>query len=285
MKAEIVVGPADVTGESPVWCDRRRCLWWVDVLGGALHRLVPETGTERVWTFGEPLACLALTDGNALLLGLQSGLALFDSDTGKLGTSQPLEPDLPGNRPNDAAMSRDGRWFVGTMAMVPDGTARGALYRQDPDGAAHRVLTGLHVANGLAVSPEADRLYLSDSWHEAGCIWRFDLSPEGALSNRRLLHDLRGSGARPDGGCVDAEGCYWSAGIDGGRLIRFTPEGRIDREITLPVSKPSKACFGGKKLDTMYITSLAPGDAGPNAGAVLALNPGVTGLPEPRRRL
>lgn len=285
MRVEILLKPGAVIGESPVWCDRRNCLWWVDVMAGALHALDPNRGTDRVWRFDQPLACVTLTDGAPLLLGLRDGIALFDPETGDRGQIQPLDGEPAGNRLNDAAMTQDGRWFVGTMAMQPDGEARGALYRSDPDGGVQRLLGGLHVSNGLAVSPGNDRLYLSDSWKTVSRIWRFDLAANGSLSNRALFFDMTGMQARPDGGCVDAEGCYWIAGIDGGCLLRLNPAGKVDRVIDLPLRKPTKATFGGTDLKTLFVTSIGPGDSADAAGAVLALRPGVAGLPAARRIL
>jgi L-arabinonolactonase len=284
MKIEVISAPGPVAGESPVWCERRQMLWWVDMMAGVLHALEPGSGAKKVWQFDQPLACVALTEGEVLLLGLRDGIASFSPTTGVLEPILPVEPDVPGNRLNDAAMARDGRWFVGTMAMTPDGVARGGLYRYDTDGGVQKVVSGLHVTNGLAVSPDNRRLYLSDSWKDVSRIWSFDLSPGGALSNRALFFDMRAMEGRPDGGCMDAEGCYWIAAIDGGALIRLTPQGRVDRTVPLPLRKPSKACFGGAGLKTLFVTSIAAGDPTDLAGAVLALEPGVCGLPEPRRR-
>jgi sugar lactone lactonase YvrE len=101
-------------------------------------------------------------------------------------------------------------------------------------------------------------------------------------TQRRLFVDMNAYPGRPDGATVDADGCYWIAGNDGGCLLRFTPAGKLDRKLELPVSKPTMACFGGPGLDTLLVTSIAPGftpdDAG--AGGVYLVKPGVRGLAE-----
>lgn len=282
MQPTILLHARAETGESPVWCDRRQVLWWVDIQPGLLHCFDPNTGQDRSWDMGQPVACIGLTEGDDLVLGLRDGLFRFSPATGERHLFAACESDQPQNRPNDAAMSRDGRLFFGTMQSQPDGVPHGTLYRLDPDGQITALFSGLHVPNGLAVSPDNRSLYLSDSWRDVRKIWRFDLSDEGQISNRQLWFDTTGQPGRPDGGCSDAEGYYWMAGIDGGQLLRLSPEGKIDRTIDLPIRKPSKVCFGGKDFKTLFVTSLGAGDASEHAGALLTLNPGVAGLPEPR---
>ena len=65
---------------------------------------------------------------------------------------------------------------------------------------------------------------------------------------------------RPDGAAVDAEGCYWICANDAGLIHRFTPDGRLDRSLAVPVKKPTMCAFGGSRLDTLFVTSIRPGD-------------------------
>ncbi|MEO3388726.1 SMP-30/gluconolactonase/LRE family protein [Mesorhizobium sp. CAU 1741] len=285
MSVEVVLRAGAAVGESPVWCERRGVLWWVDIPAGTLHAFDPLSRTNRSFDMGQPVGCVGLTTGDALLVGLVDGIFLFDPASGARTLLSRPEAHLPCNRPNDAAMARDGRWFVGTMAQKPDGTPRGNLYRIDPDGSAHHLLDGLHVPNGLAVSPDNRTLYLSDSWASVRRIWAFDLDQGGGISNRRLFFDTISRPGRPDGACIDADGGYWSAGIDGGELLRIARDGVVDTVIGLPLKKPTKPCFGGPDLSTLYLTSLGNGDDSDCAGALLAVSTGRRGLPEPRMRL
>lgn len=282
MKIEIAFEARAQAGESPVWCERRGLLFWVDIGLGRLHAFDPATGNGQHWELGQPVACIGLTEGEELVLGLRDGLFRFSPQSGTCRLLAECESDQPENRPNDAAMSRDGRFFFGTMQMQPDGKPHGTLYRLDPNGVVTPLLDGLHVPNGLAVSPDNRRLYLSDSWRDIHKIWTFDLDNTGAISGRKLWFDTAGQPGRPDGGCIDAEGHYWMAGIDGGQLLRLSPDGTVKQAIDLPVRKPTKACFGGPDLRTLFVTSLGAGDASEHAGALMALRPGVAGLPEPR---
>lgn len=88
---------------------------------------------------------------------------------------------------------------------------------------------------------------------------------------------------RPDGAAVDAEGGYWICANDAGLIHRFTPDGRLDRSLSVPVKKPTMCAFGGSRLDTLYVTSIRDDPSEQSlSGGVFALNPGVQGLPAPR---
>src|SRR5262249_18833707 len=115
--------------------------------------------------------------------------------------------------------------------------------------------------------------------------WALDVA-SGAIANRRLFVDTHGMPGRPDGGAVDADGCYWSAATDGWELVRFTPSGKVDRRIALPVSKPSMLAFGGERSDPISVPSIGRANVGlsnqPLAGSLFAVEgAGITGLPEP----
>jgi sugar lactone lactonase YvrE len=145
-------------------------------------------------------------------------------------------------------------------------------------------LSDFIVPNGLAFSPDGQTMYLSDSHPSVQAIWAFDYDIDtGTPHNRRLFVDMHKHPGRPDGAAVDADGCYWICGNDAGLIHRFTPDGRLDRSLAVPVKKPSMCAFGGRNLDTLFVTSIRPaGDLTdqPLAGGVFALQPGVTGLEE-----
>jgi sugar lactone lactonase YvrE len=116
-------------------------------------------------------------------------------------------------------------------------------------------------------------------------VWAYDYdAATGTPRNRRLFIDMRPVPGRPDGAAVDADGCYWICGNDAGLVHRFTPDGRLDRSLAVPVKKPAMCAFGGAGLDTLFVTSIRPGgdvSDQPLAGGLFALRPGVRGLAEP----
>ena len=125
-------------------------------------------------------------------------------------------------------------------------------------------------------------MYFSDS--HARVVRCYDFDPQsGAVSNEREF--ARFDRGVPDGAAVDEEGCYWVANYDGGRVVRFRPDGEREREIRLPVSEPTMCAFGGPDLRDLYITSASSGlsperrEREPLAGGLFRYRAPVAGLP------
>ncbi|MEO7400685.1 MAG: SMP-30/gluconolactonase/LRE family protein, partial [Polaromonas sp.] len=162
----------------------------------------------------------------------------------------------------------------------------GCVYSYQKNGGLTRLLDGFITPNGMAFSPDGRTMYLSDSHPSVQAVWAFDYDTgSGTPSGRRLFIDMKPLPGRPDGAAVDAEGCYWVCGNDAGLVHRFTPAGKLDRSLAVPVKKPAMCAFGGAGLDTLFVTSIRPEGIDlsdqPLAGAVFSLRPGVRGLPEP----
>lgn len=285
-KVECVLDARALIGESPVWCGRQHVLWWVDIKGRLVNRFDPSTGRNTAWDVPGPPGCLSLTEDGGVVLAMGDGFHRFDPSTGATSPLAVAEVDKPGNRMNDGRCDRAGRFWAGTMHDPPrPPQAEGTLYRLGLDGAVTAMVPDLIVSNGLAFSPDDKILYLSDSNVAVRTIWAFDFDlAEGRIDNRRVFVDTNGMPGRPDGAAVDADGCYWMAAADGWELVRFTPAGKIDRRIPVPVQKPSMPAFGGADLRTIYVTSIGDGvdrTNQPQAGGLFAVDAGVQGLPEP----
>jgi L-arabinonolactonase len=274
------------TGESPVWVPEERALYWCDIPGKTLNRFDPATGANRVWSVPEEVGSFALREKGGLVAALRSGFALIDLERGAIERLVDPEADRPENRFNDGRCDRQGRFWAGTM-NEPRTARSGALYRLDADHRCHRAADDVMVANGLAFSPDDRLMYWSDS--RALTIWVFDFdAASGEIANRRVFARLEPHQGGPDGAAVDAEGGYWSACYRGARVMRFRPDGTIERKIRLPVSRVTMCAFGGPDLRTLYITTACGGMSAeerrrePLAGGIFALEVDVQGLPEPR---
>lgn len=289
-QAELIADVRCATGESPVWHPVEQALYWVDIPNRTLLRWQAASGEIRRWTGEEMLACIARGSDGRWLAGMQSGLfELEPQDDGHLAATPRarVAHAHPAMRFNDGRCDRQGRFWAGSMLLdMAAGVPAGALYRYD--GAAGTLvprLDGFIVPNGLGFSPDGRTMYLSDSHPSVQAIWAFDYdSDSGTPHNRRLFVDMKAHPGRPDGAAVDAEGCYWICGNDAGLVHRFTPEGRLDRSLAVPVKKPAMCAFGGSRLDTLFVTSIRPaGDLAdqPLAGGLFALDAGVRGLEEP----
>jgi len=295
MQAELVLDARCGTGESPVWHAEEQALYWVDIPQRTLHRLDPATGAHAQWTGDEMLACVAPRAGHPgqWIAGMESGIfAIATRPDGTLAHTllASAAHAMHGMRFNDGRCDRQGRFWAGTMHMdMAAAHAVGRVYRYQRDVNAEVALRlqfdDMIVPNGLAFSPDGRTMYLSDSHPKVQKVWAFDYDiADGTPHDRRLFVDMTALPGRPDGAAIDADGCYWICGNDAGLVHRFTPDGRLDRSLAVPVKKPAMCAFGGALLDTLYVTSIRPGgdlSDQPLAGGVFALRPGVTGVADP----
>ena len=291
IKAELVLDARNETGESPVWHGAEQALYWVDIPARKLCRWTPATGESSSWLAPEMLACVApMAGSNRWIAGAESGVFQLElKDDGQLGFESlaPVSHALPGMRFNDGRCDRQGRFLAGTMLMnMAAGASVGCVYSYQKDTGLRQLLDGFITPNGMAFSPDGRTMYLSDSHPSVQSVWAFAYDIEtGTPSNRRLFIDMKPLPGRPDGAAVDVDGCYWICGNDAGLIHRFTPGGKLDRSLAVPVKKPAMCAFGGAGLDTLFVTSIRPEGIDlsdqPLAGAVFALRPGVRGLPEP----
>ena len=280
--------PQAIVGESVRWEARRNALFHVDILGRQLRRFDPATGDFRAWDMDELIGGWFPTRDGRLLLAMQTGLYWFDPECGARERYCDLEADQPLTRANDGRCDPQGRLWISTMDMVNEPrTPIGGLYRVAPGEAPVKVLGGLCIPNALAWSPDGGTMYFADSPRRV--VWQFDFDGErGEISNRREFFALdEGAPGVPDGACTDVEGGIWIAIPQGGRVERRMPDGSLDAVIETPAERPTMCGFGGPGLDTLYVTSLSRhlSDAErarrPDEGALFAVRPGVTGLPEP----
>ncbi|WP_439549185.1 SMP-30/gluconolactonase/LRE family protein [Falsiroseomonas sp.] len=250
---------ADELGESPVWDPRDNCVWWLDNLKPAIHRCDPATGAHAEWKLPEFVGSIGLRAKGGFIAGTLQGFAILDPAKGIFDTIARPEPDRPGNRMNDGKVDRRGRYWCGGMnaRFVETYEASASLWRLDPDGSVHRMETGIIVGNGIAFSPDDRTMYLSDS--SAKTVWAYDFDLDaGTIANRRVFlsaTNFPGHNGKVDGAAVDTDGFYWAALPYDGLLIRYAPDGRVDRCYRMPSSCPTMPSFGGAGHDVMFVTT------------------------------
>ncbi len=267
-------------GEGPVWVERDQALWFTDIKRHRVHRYDPAGDRLDGWDAPGQVGWVLPAEEGGMLAGLQSGIHRFAPERG----FEPLvvvEPDRPGNRVNDACTDPAGRLWFGTM---DDGEAEpsGHIYRADGRGLA-RMVSGIAITNGPAVSPDGATLYHNDTLGRL--VYASDLDADGGLANTRVFARIDPADGYPDGPVVDADGFLWVGLYAGWAVRRYAPDGSIAATVRFPVANITKIAFGGPGLRTAYATTAAQklsADAlagQPLAGDLFAFDPGVAGQP------
>ncbi|MDB6105074.1 MAG: gluconolaconase [Gammaproteobacteria bacterium] len=279
----------NVLGEGILWDSRRQVLWWTDIQSRRLYRHDLARASTQILQTPERVGSFGLVAGSErLIAAFESGVVLYDTGDGSVSWLARPENLGPAVRFNDGRVDRRGRFWSGTMVEGDQSSAGGCLYSVDSTFGIRCQLTGVRISNGLCMSPDGRQLYFADS--PTRTIRVFELNePEGTLGASRVFAQTP-AGADPDGAAIDADGCLWSAHWGAGCVVRYTPEGRIDRTLRVPASQPTCVCFAGPQLDVLCVTTARDGlseaalVSQPNAGDVFLYRVGVQGLPETEYR-
>lgn len=283
---EIALESNDGLGECPVWSAIEGRLYRIDIAAQLFLAYDPDSGSEQIWPLPARPGSFALRRGGGAVFALQTGFAYLDFESGALASGHDPEPDLPENRFNDGACDRAGRFFAGTMDDAEVATT-GSLYRLDVDRRSTRVLSGIAISNGIGWSPDDTVMYHVDSARRTVTSYRYDVGTGEIIARRGVVTVPLGSGV-PDSLTVDADAGVWVAIWDGFRIVRYLPDGTIDRIIELPIPRPTSCKFGGPDLRTVYVTSARehldddPIARYPLSGSLLAIHVDKPGLKSSR---
>ncbi|MGB8434446.1 MAG: SMP-30/gluconolactonase/LRE family protein [Burkholderiales bacterium] len=299
IKIECVLQCENLLGEGPVWDVEEGRLYWVDGTGRrvdkpSIWRMDPKTGKVENWRVDHDVGALALRRNGGAVLALDDGFYFFDFETGKLDLIALVDAEQPRSRLNDGKCDRRGRFYAGGMDDKEELKICG-LYRLDPDLKVTKLDDGIICSNGPCWSPDNKTFYFADTFQ--GEYWAYDFDIEtGTVSNKRLFASFKDDAGVADGSTIDEEGCVWNAQVIGGELVRYTPDGSVERRIGMPVKNVTSLMFGGDRLDELYCTSMArvkhPAvhelfrkEVKPQflAGSLFRITGlGIRGLPEPR---
>jgi len=299
VKIECVLECDNHLGEGPVWDVEEGRLYWVDGTGRrvgkpSLWRMDPNSGKVEHWNLEHDVGALALRKGGGAVLALDDGFYFFDYNSGKLDLITLIDADNPRTRLNDAKCDRRGRFFAGGMDDKEE-LKNCAIWRLDPDLSVTKVDEGIICSNGPCFSPDDRTFYFADTFQREYWAYDYDIAT-GTLSNKRVFANLKNEPGVADGSTVDAEGCLWNAQLIAGDLVRYAPDGSVERRIGMPVRNITSVMFGGAKLDEIYVTSMArvkhpavhelfAKQAKPQylAGSLFRITGlGIRGTPEPR---
>ena len=283
---ERVAAVQDEVGETPIWIPEEQALYWIDVEGKRVHRLDPATRQVQTFAVDFPITALARRASGGWITAAKTGLYFWDHRTNRSQFIVDPEAANPDVRFNDGAIDRQGRFLIGTLNQKDLNAPDGSLYRLDPDGSIRKLDTGLAVANGIGLSPDGRTLYVTDMFHSRILAYDYDAG-RGTVSRRRIFASVPADTGLPDGLIVDSAGFVWSAHWGGSRITRYDPDGKIERQVKMPVANPTCMALGGRNLDELYVTTawfMLTGEerkAQPMAGDLFRIKTDVTGLAEP----
>lgn len=272
-------------GECPRWDEKKQLLYWVDINEGQLHRFNPATGENDFVRFEEEIGCFSLRPDDGFVVGMRSGFHLLNGWNTDLQPICDPESEFEKNRFNDGRCDAMGRFVAGSVYPPKDRDGAN-IWSLGSNLEATILVEGLLTSNGAAFSPDSKTYYHSDTPKHVIFASDYDLE-NGTISNTRVFHQFPLGNGRPDGAAVDAEGHYWTALYEGGRIARLNPEGAIVEEISVPAKCPTMVAFGGPDLKTLYITSVGNRPEEeltefPNSGAIFKVDVDVPGLQENR---
>jgi len=226
-------------GESPRWHAAR--LWFSDwgaqeilsVDSNGQGRVVLRTGLEL------PFCIDWLPDGRLLVVAGHEGRILCQVSDGSLVTYADLR-EISQNAWNEIVVDGRGNAYVNG--------GLGVIVLVAPDRSVRQVADGIAFPNGMAITPDNQRLIIAESHGKR--LTAFDISPDGSLSNRRVWADL-GAGV-PDGISLDGENAVWYADVPNKCCVRVREGGEVLERIE--VDRGCFACMlGGRDRRTLFI--------------------------------
>ncbi len=287
ISAECILECACKLGEGPVWNAERGRLDFVDIMGSALHHFDPRSGRHSVTDVGEHIGSFAPRRDGGYVVAVQRGFGFLE-EGGRVEMVAPVIAEDDDLRMNDGKCDPQGRFWAGSMSYQFTPGA-GTLWRLDPDGSLHTMLTGLTISNGLDWTDDQRTMYFIDSMAFGVDAFDYDAA-SGAIGNRRRAVEVPDQPDSPhgltvpDGMTLDAEGALWVAVHGAGEVRRYAPDGELLQVITIPPLSSTSVAFGGDDLDELYITCAGASPDyvvhdQPGEGGIFRARPGVRGRP------
>ncbi len=315
---DLICKTQNLLGECVLWDHRTQRLQWTDIESSCLWQWDMTNAAPRRFELPERLGSFALTQDPEIYVGaFENGFAHFSAAQSTFEMRAPVTQGARHLRMNDGRTDRNGVFWAGSMVeaagsplerddkkwepvFVPKSRdnknlertfdsikchpALGSLWRFDGNDAATAHLHDIRIPNSLCWNGAGDVMYFADS--PRNIIWAYDFDAASGPTGKPRIFAQTPPGVHPDGSCIDTEDHLWNAQWGGGEIVRYRPDGSIERRLALPVSQPSCVAFAGPNLDQLCITTARVDlDARalsqqPLAGALLVYNVGVTGLRE-----
>ena len=235
--------------EGAKWRDDR--LWVSDVFDHKVYRLGLNGEREKIADVPNRPSGLGFMPDGTLIVASSKDFRLYRIAEGKIEEYADLTPHV-GGHVNDFTIDHAGRIYVGNFGYDYDGgeAVRSThIHRVDPDGTISIAASDIEFPNAMVIINNGRTLVVAETWR--GKLTAFDLSPEGALSNRSTFADL--APRQPDGICADAEGAIWTGCFNTGEFLRVKDGGQITDRVAFDGC--GVACvIGGPDRHTLFCT-------------------------------
>jgi sugar lactone lactonase YvrE len=285
-QARLIVDCQCATGEGVLWHHLRQEVFWFDIPGKKLYSAKPDGSGVKARALDRMASAAGIIARDALVIAAQGGIYRYDLATDSKTLLAELEADLPGNRSNDGRVNHAGGLWIGTMQHAESEMEYSGSVYQYRAGQLKKLFGDIRIPNSTCFSPDGRTAYFADTPNKIIMKRPIDPASGEPTGFWSVFADTGNDPGAPDGAVVDSEGFLWSARWGGSRVIRYTPDGRIDREIMVPASQVACPGFGGANLKTLYLATArknldaAALDKEPLAGGLFAIEVDVAGQQE-----
>ncbi|MCF8380016.1 MAG: SMP-30/gluconolactonase/LRE family protein [Bacteroidales bacterium] len=270
-------------GEGAIWDHTKEILYWIDIEGKKFFRYNPENDSTDIFELGKRIGTIVPDTGENVILALEDGLYLYNLisyEMKKIATPESLSKY---DRFNDGKCDASGRLWVGSMKM--EGSFGGSfLYKFDSESGFSEMIDSVQISNGIIWSTDNTKMYYIDTPTQKVMMYSFNLE-SGQISNPEICIEIPDSTGHPDGMTIDENGNLWVALWGGYGVACFDAEnGKLIQKVNVPVKNVTSCAFGGKNLDTLFITTARAGNSIKElekqeyAGGLFYVVPGVKGV-------
>jgi sugar lactone lactonase YvrE len=270
-------------GEGAFWDYKNQKLYWVDIEGKSLHIYDPKTKINKTYQTPSRIGTVVPINNTEAIIALEDGIYKINTQTGEIILFSDIESKQTENRFNDGKCDVNGNLWVGSMNLKQNKpTAR--LYKINKKGEAKKMLDSITISNGIVWTSNNKTMYYIDT--PTGKIKAFDFDKnKSTITNERIAVYVPESLGYPDGMAIDNENMLWVGMWNGNAVARFNPHtGKFISKIEVPAHNITSCAFGGKNLDTLFITTasidmtIEEREKYPDAGSIFFAVPGVKGV-------